>query len=255
MDYKSASKRVQAAMDLLQKREINGATIDSLKTILSGINPQIDRKLLLVTREFKKLEKMQKGQVIDLVAEALPEFTPEQKKKKKALLLFLKFWNDLKSEVTRVESEFEKQKTQGQSMTSAAGNIFSLAKGPLGIVTLIAVGIVALKMTEVSVIIKNTNCKPMTPMTSAAVNIPGLKLPNETIPAGGQAVAKLPPFRAHVDGTAHSSIRLTVLGISYTFDLESSGIQLVFDGNTLNDTQTTINLGSSKEHTLTVVCR
>ncbi|KKW12938.1 MAG: hypothetical protein UY48_C0007G0027 [Candidatus Gottesmanbacteria bacterium GW2011_GWB1_49_7] len=154
MDYQSASKRVQAAMDLLEKREVNRETVDSLRTLLSGINPQVDKKLALLAGEFKKLDQIQKGQVIELMVESLPEATPEQKKRKKALLLLIKFWNDLKSEISRVEAEFEKHESQGQSATRTGGNIMATARGPLGIITAIAVVIV------ISGIVKNQGKTP-----------------------------------------------------------------------------------------------
>ncbi len=154
MDYKSASKRVQAAMDLLQKREVNRETVESLRTLLSGINPAVDKKLAAVSKACTQVDQLQKGETISLVAEALPDQTPEQKKRKKALLLLLKFWKDLKGEVSRVEAEFEKQDTQSQSAARTGGNILAVAKGPLGIITAIAVVIV------VSGVVKNQEKTP-----------------------------------------------------------------------------------------------
>ena len=255
MDYKAIEKRLQAAQSILQADTPSRATFDSLKTLLSDIHPRLDKLLGEAAKAFKHMEHIQKSDVIALIAEGLPETTPEDKKRKKALLLFLKCWNDLKTETARVEKEFTKSQASGQGNSGVWRNIFGAAKGPLGIVTLIAVGIVTLKMTEVSIVIQNHGCEPMTPATSVAINIPGLMLPSQTIPSSGEAVAKLPPLRAIVDGTSPSSIRLTVLGISYEFALDSSDIKIVFDGKTLNGVQTSLDLGSAREHSLEVRCR
>ena len=254
MDYKRIEKRLAAAHAILQADTINRATFDSLKTLLSGVNPKVDTLLASTGKAFKHADQLQKGDIIELTLEAWPDVTPEDKKRKKAILLFFRLWNDLKSEVARVQKEFDKSHTSGQGSAGAWGNILAAAKGPLGIITLIAIGFVVLRMTEVSIVIQNNGCQPIVPVTSIAVNIPGLKLPAETIPDGGQAVAKLPPLSLSVDATSPSLVRLTMYGIKYDFGLGSSGIGLVFDGQTLNGKTTSINLASQKEHTLAISC-
>ncbi len=255
MDYKSIEKRLAAAHTILQADEIDRATFDSLKALLSGINPKVDKLLAATGKAFKHADQLQKGDIIELTLEAWPEATPEDKKRKKALLLFFKLWNDLKGEVARVQKEFEASHQSGQGNAGAWGNILAAAKGPLGIVTVIAVGLVAIKMTEVSVVIRNHGCQPIEPVTSMAVNVPGFRVPGETIPDGGQAVAKLPPLSLAVDATSRNLVRLTMYGITYDFGLGSSGIRLVFDRQPLNGKTTSINLASQKEHTLDILCR
>lgn len=254
MDYRSIEKRLQAAHTILQADTINRSTFDSLKTLLSGINPKIDKLLASTSKVFKHADQLRKGDIIELTLEAWPEVTPEDKKRKKAMLLFFKFWNDLKAEVSRVEKEFAKSHQSGQGSAGAWGNILGAAKGPLGIITLIAIGIVALRMTEVAIVIQNRGCQPIFPVTSVAVNIPGLKLPSEIIPDGGQAIAKMPPLSLAVDATSSSLVRLQMYGITYDFVLGSSGIRLVFDGKTLNGKTTSIDLASQKEHSLAILC-
>ncbi|MBI5619488.1 hypothetical protein HY950_00825 [Candidatus Gottesmanbacteria bacterium] len=256
MNYQSIEKRLEAAGQLLQAKEINRATFESLRSFLSGIHPRTDQLLESVSRELKHVEHMQKGDTIDLVIESMPEMTPEQKKRKKAILLFLKFWNDLKTEVSRIEKELGQAKSaKSHGTTRAMGRIWAGAKGPLGLITLVAAGIVALKVTEVSIVIKNAGCRPMTPVGSVAVNIPGLLLPSETIPTGGEAVAKLPPIQVSVDATSPNQVRLTMYGLTYNFSLESSDIRLIFDGKVLNGSNTSLNLGSQKQHTLIAQCK
>ncbi|MEK7129946.1 MAG: hypothetical protein AAB803_02905 [Patescibacteria group bacterium] len=255
MSYQSIEKRVLAAQDILQAKEINRATFESLRSLLSGIHPRIDRTLSAAGTSLKHIDQIQKGDAIGLVVESLPEITPEQKKRKKAILLFLKFWNDLKGEVSRIEKELGQAKiAKSHGTTRAMGRIWAGAKGPLGIITLVAAGIVALKATEVSIVIKNVGCRPMTPMGSIAVNIPGLMLPSETIPTGGEAVAKLPPLHVSVDATSPNQVQLKMYGLTYNFSLETSDIRLIFDGKILNGTKTSLNLGSQKQHTLVAKC-
>lgn len=256
MEAKTVQKRLLAAEDLLRRRTIDAAAITSLRTILSGINPRLDTALAAASAAAKKVDHLQKGEAISLAIDALPEFSPEDKKRKKAILFFLNCWKDLQSEVARVEKELE-HSSKDQSLQGKAGmlgNIFGAAKGPLGLITLGAVVIAALKMTETTVVIQNRGCEPIRPPTSIALNIPGLMLPNQAIGPSGEAIAKLPPLRALVDMTDPSYVRLSIAGMQYNFDLGSSPMQLVYDGILLNGSSTDINLGTKKQHTLVVQC-
>lgn len=256
MDAKTVQKRIVAAQELLQKGTLDASTIPSLRTLLYDIHPKLNAALDAVAKAGVKVTHLQKGEAISLAIDSLPEFSPEDKKRKKALLLFLGYWNTLKSEVTRVEKEIGSDFSQ-KSIADKAGsawNIFGAAKGPLGILTLIAVGVVALKVTEVSVVIKNIGCAPIEPAASVAVNIPGLMLPNQSIPAGGSAVAKLPPLQVHVDATDRSDIQVQIYGMRYNFSGVSRSMRVVFDDKTINGSSVDINLGSQKQHTLVISC-
>ncbi len=57
-----------------------------------------------------------------------------------------------------------------------------------------------------------------------------------------------------MDATSASLVRLTMYGVKYDFELGSSDIRLVFDGETLNGKATAITLASQKQHTLDIVC-
>ena len=256
MDAKTVHKRITAAQEILQKGTLDASTFTSLKTLLYDIHPRLNAALDAASKAGTKIGHLEKGQVIELATDALPEISPEDKKRKKAILLFLGFWKNLKSEVARVEKEIGKDFAKKSLMDKAGtlGGIFGAAKGPLGIITLIAVGVVALKLTEVSVVIKNVGCEPIEPATSVSVNIPGLMLPSQTIPAGGEAVAKLPPLRVRVDATGPSSVRLTVYGVKYDFSWKDRSMRLLFDGSALNGSSTDIDLGTNKQHTLIISC-
>lgn len=120
----------------------------------------------------------------------------------------------------------------------------------------VGVAIIYLKQNAVSVIIKNQGCSPIqTVAWLPQVTLPGLELPTAPIPSGGQATAKLPPLSFTVDNTDQSEIILRALGMTLRFSLASEGINLVFDGSSLLNRLSTINLGEQKEHMLVVSCR
>jgi hypothetical protein len=253
MDYKTIEKRFQAAQIILQAESINRATFDALVSLLTGINPKLDKMLKEAAKAFRHVDQLQKSDVIALVAEALPEMTPEQKKRKKFLLLFFKLWNDIKGEVARIEKEMAKEQSSTNS-ASVWGPVLGFAKGPLGIITLIAAGIVMLKASEVSVIVKNVGCETITPPAYMAIRIPGLKIPSVPLSSGDEAIAKIPPLNFTVDATG-SSARVTILGMTYNFPLRGSRTSVSFNGKELIGTTTDIRLGSQKEHTLVIACR
>lgn len=243
-------KRLHAALELLDKRELNRATFDQVRTLLSGLNNKLDHTLESASKAYKQIEQMQKSDVVELVLESIPDVTPEDKKRKKAILFFLKFWKDLKSEVARIEKELNVHEGKAHS----AAKIVSRAKGPLGLITLAALVVAVMKVTEVSVVIKNINCGPITPPTGIALNIPGLKVPSEAIRTGGEGLAKLPPLSATVDATQANNVQLKIYGMTFNFSLASSGINLYFNDKLLNGSMTSINLGEQKSHTLTIRC-
>jgi hypothetical protein len=253
MEYKSLDKRLQAAYAILHAQTIDKASFDSLKTLLSGISPKVDRLLTGADKAFRNVDHMQKGDAIYLTLEAWPETSPEQKKRKKAFLLFFKWWNDLKNEVARIEKELDKSQKAGNGQGAGWGHIFATAKGPLGILTLIAAGVVLLKASEVTIRVQNQGCAALVPPTRMAIHSPGLKLPSESIISGEEAVVKIPPLSFTVDATQGSSAHVTIAGMSYSFPMGRSAV-VTFDGKTINNAKTDIALGSQKEHVLRISC-
>lgn len=257
MDYKNIEKRLQAAQAILQADTLDLSTFESLRTLLAGIHPRIDTSLASLGKSIKHIDLFQKGEALELTLEGLPQQTEKDKKRKKAILLFFKFWKDLKSETTRVQKEFQKDQndTHRGHTQSTIGRILKTAKGPLGLLTLIAVGLVLLQTSAVTITLKNnSNCDVIRPITSLPIQIPGLKIPNQPIPAGSQATITLPAVQVTVDARSPNIINLIFWGKNISFKLETSDIRLVFDGTILNNTATVIDLGTSKEHTLEVFC-
>jgi len=240
MDYKVIEKRLQAAQSILHGDSVNRSTFDSLKTLLSGIHPKLDHALAQAGNAIKHIDHIQKSDVIALVAEGLPETTPEDKKRKKAILLFIKLWNDLKNEVARVEKEFASD-PDTKHHSNAWGKIFGLAKGPLGVVTL--------KATEVSVTVQNNGCGMLTP---PAINVPGLRLPG-SIPSGGEVIVKTPPFSFTVDTTDKRFTPVTLMGMTYDFGGRPT-TSVLFDGEEIIGFKRLIRLGDSPSHTLEIHC-
>lgn len=256
MNYKTLKPKLDAAEKLLFSETTSAAKVASVSALLKGIHPKIDGLLAVCDKEIEKLDKMEKGAIIELTAEHLPQHTEEQKKRKRILLFFLKHWNELKSEVKRIEAELEKSKhdhSPGQKALHAR-NIIGFAKGPLGLITIVAAGIVALKMVSVQVVIKNQGCNSLQIPVTLPVPIPGLSLPAGPITDGSWTVATLPPVNVTVDGTTGRMLEVTLAGKQFGYSLMSQINDVTFDGGSLLGKKTDIALGSSKEHVVVVRC-
>ncbi len=255
MDYKSVEKRLLAAHTLLDSDTVDASAFQSLTSLLHGVHPKIDRMLTAMSKTAGHIDMMQKGDVMSLSAESIPAHTHEEKKRKKYILLFLKYWRDLKSEVARVEKELSETNTPDGSHGLAWAKLFATAKGPLGIITVVAAGIVMLKVSEVSVTVKNTGCRSIDPSGDFSVNVPGLSLPTTAIADGEEFVAKLPPVTVTVDATSDRQIMVSLYGVSHSFPLGSSRFEVFYDGQLLNGKSTPIRLSSSKSHTVEIRCQ
>lgn len=141
MNITDSRKRLEEANKLLVENSTSGEKLESLSAILKGLNPKLDKALQSCAENFSQIENLQSGDVISLTAQSIPENTEEEKKRKKAILAFIRTWKDLKEEVARVKSELENN--QGpQQQAQGAGRIITFAKGPFGLITLAAVLIV-----------------------------------------------------------------------------------------------------------------
>ncbi|MBI4096804.1 MAG: hypothetical protein HY428_00100 [Candidatus Levybacteria bacterium] len=138
MDRKDVQSRTRAAYKLLLEETTTREKFESIRTLIKGINPQVDKALTQTSQAFADYEKLHKGEIIELTVEKLPEVTEEEKKRKKALLFLLRSWKQLQSEVERVQSEFGKGKESGDKTQDMFSRVLRGAKGPLGIVTISA---------------------------------------------------------------------------------------------------------------------
>ena len=132
------------------------------------------------------------------------------------------------------------------------GRIFSFAKGPLGIITIIAVGAaIVLQTTSVQVTVKNIGCEAID-LSYVPVALPGLSLPQTPIASGSSGVVTLPPLSITVDGTVPDRFGITAVGFSTSF--EAGGVDITVNGTSLRGKKTTINLGERKNHSVIVTC-
>jgi hypothetical protein len=245
--------KFSAAEQLLSQTTTTREKIASLTSLLTGAHPKLDNVLKPLQKQLANLGSIAQGDVIQLSADNLPEHTEEDKKRKRALLLFIKTWKDVQTEFARVKTEFEKAEAQGGQDANMWGRIFGAVKGPLAIATVIAVGAAALHTTAVTVSIENDGCGTIQAASSVPISLPGLSLPNEPINAGESSVATLPPLPLSVDGTSGNSLSLKAAGLSLSIEL--SGVKdVTFDGESLLNKSTELSLGSAKEHTLMISC-
>jgi hypothetical protein len=253
MKYVDVRKRLVAAEKLLRGETTTGQKVESVRKLVKGINPKLDKVLDEIHEALRRLEQVQDQKLIELTADNWPENTEKQKQRKKALLLLLKWWQELKSEVKRVKQELAAESPN----VAKGGRIVGLAKGPLGIITgaavIIAAGLVALNSVAVTVVIRNQGCATVVPQTSVRIALPGLSLPSEPIPAGGQSTATLPPLKFEVDGRG-PILRLIAYGMTIRFDYPAE-TQILFNGTNLIGQNTQIDLGTQKQHQLELRCK
>lgn len=252
MNYQDIQKRLEAAGQLLNQSSTTREKFNSIRNLIKGISSKLDKLLDEAGKALSHLERVENLQVIELTAEAIPEVTEEDKRRKKALLLFLGFWKDLKSEVARVQTEVNQGKHISQPSTFA--KIFSFAKGPFALITIAAVGIVYLNSNSVEVKIKNQGCDAINPVVKIPFPIAGLKLPSVPILNGDHGYASLPKMKINIDGTTADKIKVSAFNVSWNFDLNGDQIDLRFNGKLLNAARTEIDLGASSEHELIISC-
>lgn len=147
MKISDSQRRFRAAYELLQTDSPSIQKFEAVRDFIRGINPRADKALEECLKALSKVEKLQKGEVVELTVEHLPENSEEEKRRKKALVFFIKSFKELRGEIERVNGEFAKSEGQDQSFKNYVktfGKIAAFAKGPFGIVTLAAVLIVGI---------------------------------------------------------------------------------------------------------------
>lgn len=136
-----SKERFLAASRLLTAQSTTLEKFEEVRKLTAGVNPKVDRLLELCSDALSKIEKLRKGEVIELAADHLPEETEEEKRRKAAILFFIRSWKELQSEVERVKSELadKGESKSSQEQMASLGKIAVFAKGPFGIITLGAV--------------------------------------------------------------------------------------------------------------------
>ncbi len=257
MKYKDAHTKILTAQKLFMEPTVSLDTVKRISTLLKGINPKVDAALMRAEKELETFEKIYGGHVVELGAEHLPEDTEEKKNRKKALLFFIRTWKDLQGEVSRVQAELAGANSSQNSgdKTTHWGRVFNFAKGPLGIVTIVAVGVVlVMQQVGVELVIKNQGCGTMVAAGSMPLSLPGFSLPKDPIVNGGSGKAVLPPLTVSVDGTNSMLLTLKALAFSAQFELPANISAVTLDDVSLLHTKQDIHLSDQKSHILRLIC-
>jgi len=261
-------EKLEVAYLLLVENSVSDGKVEKIKTLLKGLDPSLDGVLEKFSKAYSFLGKLERGEVLLLSAENLPERNDKEKKRKKLIVGFFTQWKSLKGEVSRLreiyrteESDSEAQSAREEVTTkqiSSIGKILGFAKGPLGLITLAAVAVVGLfgylSSSSVSVSIKNEGCTPLDPKVKMPLKIPGLMLPDKPILSGETAKASLPPLKFDVDGTSGGSVTLSFFRYSFSFNVRDVK-SISLDGKNLLGTKGEVDLGSSKTHNLIISCQ
>lgn len=164
MNYSQQREKIDSVIKLLSEDSSTLAKVEKVLTLMRGVDARLDKKLESVNRALATLKNVQEGDVLALTLGNLPEGTEKEKKRKKALILFIKTWKDLRDEVERVRAEIDSASGQGANQQVASfAKVAAFAKGPFGIVTLIALVIaIALVFTNRG----RTQTQPLTVATT-----------------------------------------------------------------------------------------
>lgn len=135
------SKRLEAALKILDSNTASLDKLESLGTLLKDFDPKLNQAIDRCKKIISNIKKIQSGDLIELGVENLPGNDEKEKKRKKLILLLLKNWRELKSEVKRLNKELTNQPD-----ASNYGRIIKFAKGPFGLVTLAALVIVGVSI-------------------------------------------------------------------------------------------------------------
>jgi hypothetical protein len=153
VDFKELNNRFKAAEKILSSESTGVEQFRGLKKLVAGFNPKLDKQLKKVEELIATVEKIHRKKVVELTVKHLPQDTPEQKKRRKALLLLLKRWKRLRTEVARVKKELQRESKTSQDnlsqVTEKGVRIGAKAKGLFGLLTVVAVVIaVGLNIAE-----------------------------------------------------------------------------------------------------------
>jgi|GEM_PF-1865302 len=260
MDHRDAKKRLLAAQTLLLEPSTSVEKFSSIKKLIKGINPSLDHLLEHTERELVTLERMLKLDVIPLALEKLPQNTPEEKRRKRAIVFFFEHWNQLKGEVSRVQAEINAAQSSPDTVHKGGhlARILNFAKGPFASVTVIAVVLVGAgtwtSKSSVQINIKNVGCPTMIPSSSMPNFIPGISFPTEPIKTGSTAIVRLPGVPIVFDGSKKGELLVTSFKLHMTFELGAI-TDATFDNEELMGHLTEIHLGDKPTHFLELICK
>ena len=120
IDYIDVKKRLTAAAAVFSDSSTPKEKLNAIRIILKGIHPELESHLVGAESELGKVEKVLGGELLSLSAEAMPEGTEEEKRRKKAVLGFFTLLSQLKKEIARILTEL-KIKTNSRYQSTKNG--------------------------------------------------------------------------------------------------------------------------------------
>lgn len=123
------------------------------------------------------------------------------------------------------------------------------------VAALVGTAVIYLNQTAVEVVIKNQGCNTLIMPVGISFPVPGVQLPEDPIPPGGQGVAKVPRVTLNLDATNRDSVAVLVLGVPIPVNVGRQYASVKLDGAELLGTRTTIQIGSRKQHELVISCQ
>ena len=72
-------EKIRAALDLLTEETTTLQKFEKIRTLISGVNPKIDKSLREISTTISNLKRIESVEIIDLSLEALPEKTDKDK--------------------------------------------------------------------------------------------------------------------------------------------------------------------------------
>jgi hypothetical protein len=133
--------------------------------------------------------------------------------------------------------------------------IYALGAGVVA-VALAAAGYGYLRSASPQIAVTNVHCAPIS-FAGQPAFLSGLdvSLPAAPIAPGQTGTVTLPPVSLTVDATQPSTMTLTVLGYSAPVPIDTSLIDLAFDGQSYGRGPVIVNLALNTNYTLKVTCR
>src|SRR3989344_1709252 len=246
------------AQTLLDSDATSKAKFNALRKLIKGANPELDRHLLTISKTLTQIDQFQQGKIINLTAAHLPSQTKEQKRRKKLLLLLLRQWRQLNSEGERRQLQLTQTSGSGNASGHSLGKILAGAKGPLGLVTLTAVAIIAgsayLNSHSTTLVIENSACQTISPI-GVNVKLPGINVPKQSIPPGRSISLTLPQLKFSVDATNPNKIILRAFALHFTFARSGDDTDVLYNHQSLLGRTAAIDLSTPDPHIITLLCR
>ena len=136
------------------------------------------------------------------------------------------------------------------------GGLLGLLGGAiLVLAVLVAIAVIIVEASSVSVVIKNNGCATIPVPGELPFYVPGVSLPKLPIPQNGQGTLKAPPLTIGVDATRKGSVTLSAAGVSFPLAFVGSVDSITLDGKPILGQNTTVNLGERAQHELVVTCK